>query len=168
VRNNVLHSRTCRSYRTWAILSFLIVTSQVLGVMEKLWIRQWGQAYEAIGANASSLFSFASFATAEHQISLQGSLPSHHLHHFSNGVHYANLSMNANLPRAQDQPLFYVRIYAAIGLAIATASILSTITQYTGALRASRILFKRLLLGVVRATMRWHVSTTPSINSFTL
>jgi len=32
--------------------------------------------------------------------------------------------------------------------------------QYTGALRASRVLFKQLLVSVVRATMRWH-DTTP-------
>ena len=136
------------------------MTTQILGVAEKLWIRQWGQAYGEDDSNTSNLYAFASFATAEHQIALDGSLSPHHIHHFANGLHYANFSANTNLPRAQDQPLFYVGIYALIGLAVATASILSTVTQYTGALQASRILFKRLLLSVVRATMRWHVSAT--------
>lgn len=144
------------------------MVTQVLGVTEKLWIREWGQAYEEADASASILYSSASFATAEHQIALDGSLSSHHPHHFANSLHYANLSSITNLPRAQDQPLFYVGVYALIGLATATASILSTITQYTGALRASRILFQRLLLGVVRATMRWHVSVIPSTTSVTI
>lgn len=52
--------------------------------------------------------------------------------------------------------MFYVGIYAAIGIANALASVLSVIAQYTGALRASRILFKKLLETVVRATFRFH------------
>lgn len=52
--------------------------------------------------------------------------------------------------------MFYVGIYAAIGIANALASVLSVIAQYTGALRASRILFKQLLETVVRATFRFH------------
>jgi ABC-type multidrug transport system fused ATPase/permease subunit len=66
-----------------------------------------------------------------------------------------------SLPSAREHPLFYVGVYAAIGLSTALVSVLSTATQYTGALRASRILFKRLLASVVRATMRWH-DTTPA------
>lgn len=135
------------------------MASQVLGVAEKLWIRQWGQAYGE-DTDVINSYSFSSFATGEYQIITDGSLSSHHPHFIANNLHanFSAIYVNADFPRAQDHPLFYIGIYALIGLAIATASILSTITQYTGALRASRILFKRLLLGVVRATMRWHVS----------
>lgn len=138
-----------------------------MGVTEKLWIRQWGQAYGEDDRQTSALYSFGSYATADQQNTLGGSVSSHHPHHFSNSVYHATATINrTDLPRAQDHPLFYVGIYALIGLATATASILSTVAQYTGALRASRLLFKRLLLGVVRATMRWHVSVL--ILSFTL
>ncbi|TDL15864.1 hypothetical protein BD410DRAFT_816853 [Rickenella mellea] len=61
-----------------------------------------------------------------------------------------------DLPSAQDHPLFYVGVYGLIGLITAIVRITSSITQFIGALRASRILFRRLLFGVVRATMRWH------------
>ena len=64
------------------------------------------------------------------------------------------------LPLAQQHPLFYVSVYAAIGLSTALVNVLSTATQYVGGLRASRILFKDLLVSAVRATMRWH-DTTP-------
>jgi hypothetical protein len=137
----------------------MIVASQVLGVAEKLWIRQWGQAYgEDNDTINSHLFSL--FATGEYQIITDESLSSHHPHFITNHIHtnFSAIHINADLPRAQDHPLFYIGIYTLIGLAITIVSILSTIAQYTGALRASRILFKRLLLGVVRATMRWHVS----------
>ena len=60
------------------------------------------------------------------------------------------------LPSAKEDPFFYIGVYAAISLGTALVNISGIITQYTGALRASRILFERLLKTVVRATMRWH------------
>jgi len=45
-------------------------------------------------------------------------------------------------PDAMNHPYFYIGIYAAIGLGTAFANVLSVTTQYTGALRASRMLFK--------------------------
>jgi ABC-type multidrug transport system fused ATPase/permease subunit len=60
------------------------------------------------------------------------------------------------LPDANERPMFYIGVYAAIGFSTAGITILSSATQYTGALRASRRLFEQLLVGVVRATMRWH------------
>ena len=59
-------------------------------------------------------------------------------------------------PSAQEHPLFYVGIYALITLGSAFVTVTNVITQFTGALRASRVLFKGLLVSVVRATMRWH------------
>jgi hypothetical protein len=52
------------------------------------------------------------------------------------------LSLRIDWPKATEHPLFYVAVYAAIGLGSALANILSVSAQYTGALRASRILFK--------------------------
>lgn len=65
-----------------------------------------------------------------------------------------------HLPDANQHPLFYIAVYAALGLGSALVGVLSAIVQYTGALRASKVLFIRLLVTVVRATMRWH-DTTP-------
>ena len=62
----------------------------------------------------------------------------------------------STLPNVHEHPLFYVGVYAAIGITAALASTTSTVTQYTGALRASRLLFKQLLIKVMHATMRWH------------
>lgn len=74
-------------------------------------------------------------------------------------VQHTTSSYNAvaiNWPSAKVHPYFYVGVYAAISLGVALVGTTGAITQYTGALRASRILFRRLLVGVVRATMRWH------------
>jgi len=66
-----------------------------------------------------------------------------------------------DLPSADDYPLFYVSVYAAIGISICLIGILGVIAQMIGSYRASKLLFSQLLNTVVRATMRWH-DTTPT------
>jgi ABC-type multidrug transport system fused ATPase/permease subunit len=93
-------------------------------------------------------------------------VPSYDVVHFSTGTSHHQVMTNSaaslvNLPPAETHPLFYVGIYAAIGLTGSILATISSLTQLTGALRASRILFKRLLATVMHATMRWH-DTTPA------
>ncbi|OBZ77340.1 ATP-dependent bile acid permease [Grifola frondosa] len=146
------------SYWTWAILFFLIVLTQVLGVTEKFWIKIWGEAYGDSASSSSSPYSYTyrSFAVPEHEVVMDDGLS--HLH-FTHPLHSAMptfRTMTINWPPAQDHPYFYIGIYAAIALSTGLVNITGVITQYTGALRASRTLFQRLLTAVVRATMRWH------------
>ncbi|KAJ6631472.1 multidrug resistance-associated ABC transporter [Mycena sp. CBHHK59/15] len=145
------------SYKIWCFLAFVVVVSQLLSVGEKLWIKTWGEAYKE-RRNVSEVYSgHRSFITPEHQIPLDG-----HLSQFSTfELHPSTRSfLNIEWPSAVEHPLFYVGIYAAIGLATAFVSICSSVAQITGALRASRTLFKALLVSVVRATFRFH-DTTP-------
>ncbi|KAI0782312.1 multidrug resistance-associated ABC transporter [Abortiporus biennis] len=141
------------SYWTWIILSTLVVLNQLLGVSEKFWIKYWGQAYGQ--QNDSSLYAFRSFATPEHEIPLDATFNGMHSIHSAYHQRTA-MRLDINWPRAQDHPFFYIGIYAAITLGAGLVNITGAITQYTGALRASRVLFKKLLETVVRAPMRWH------------
>ncbi|KAF8220884.1 multidrug resistance-associated ABC transporter [Tricholoma matsutake] len=150
------------SYWIWAILAFLVVVVQVLGVSEKLWIKTWGEAYEQ-NSSVSALYNFRSFATYEHEIQVDGYLSSHQHSNFLQNIFTATKNNNTfgiDLPSAVEHPLFYIGVYAIIGLSIALAGVVSVVAQYTGALRASRILFRQLLETVVRATFRFH-DTTP-------
>ena len=91
----------------------------------------------------------------EHEIPLDTSYLSLHFTHTGAELPHAR-SFAIQWPAAQEHPYFYIGIYAAITLAVAAFNVLSAVIQYTGALRASRKLFHQLLVGVVRATMRWH------------
>ncbi|KAF5378578.1 hypothetical protein D9615_007121 [Tricholomella constricta] len=148
------------SYWIWAFLAALVVVSQILGLTEKIWIMIWGEAYGELN-DAPSFYLFRSFATKEQDIQMDG-YPSSHYH--TSGFHGMFFMKKGRFgidwPEAIRHPYFYIGIYAAIGLANALTSVSSTIAQYTGALRASRILFKKLLVTVVRATFRFH-DTTP-------
>jgi ABC-type multidrug transport system fused ATPase/permease subunit len=105
----------------------------------------------------------ASSAFTESEALMNGYVPYQDLQHYSNSYFHVNtsgFSLTA-LPDAHEHPLFYVGVYALIGFATATVGVLSTAIQYNGALKASRSIFRKLLTGVVCATMRWH-DVTPA------
>ncbi|KAF8812935.1 multidrug resistance-associated ABC transporter [Phlegmacium glaucopus] len=144
------------SYWTWVILAILVVINQFLGISEKLWIKTWGEAYGQ--GDAPTLYAFRSFATIEHEVPMEGYF--HQLSHSYQNAPFKRGLFDIDWPSALQHPLFYIGIYASIGLVNALCSVLSVTAQYTGALRASRILFRQLLVTVVRATFRFH-DTTP-------
>jgi hypothetical protein len=106
------------------------------------------------------------FTTSSHAIEQQVVMMDglHGTDHLTRTVHGLQLQSwdlpTMSLPNANKHPLFYIGVYSALGLGSALVGVLSAIVQYTGALRASKVLFVRLLVTVVRATMRWH-DTTP-------
>ena len=101
----------------------------------------------------------SSHAIEQQAVMTDGLLGSHHLTHTVHGLQSWDPPA-IHLPNAKEHPLFYIGVYSALGLGSAFVGVLSAIVQFTGALRASKVLFSRLLIAVVRATMRWH-DTTP-------
>ena len=112
----------------------------------------WGEAYKM--PHTSQLV-FSSWLGPEHEIPMDHAAYSlNYLHNYHPSYVFSQLEIK--WPSARAHPYFYVGIYAAIALTGVVVNSTSAITQYSGALRASRTLFQRLLVGVVRATMRWH------------
>ncbi|KAF9442979.1 multidrug resistance-associated ABC transporter [Macrolepiota fuliginosa MF-IS2] len=149
------------SYWTWGILGAFVVFAQLLGFGEKFWIKTWGEAYGHPDEGSASQYVFRSFSAIDHEIPMDGYPSPHHQHTYQSIPKSFSFGISGiNWPPATSYPYFYIGIYAAIGFANALTNVLSVTTQYTGALRASRILFKKLLVTVVRATFRFH-DTTP-------
>ncbi|KAJ7751710.1 hypothetical protein B0H16DRAFT_824510 [Mycena metata] len=119
-------------YHIWGILLLLVVVQQLRAVGEKLWIKVWAGAYQT--PLLLRLLASSHFYPTDAQISL--------------------------LPNASSRPFFYIGVYTAIAIFGIVLQLSSLALQYTGALRASRILFRRLLASVVGATFRFH-DTTP-------
>ncbi|KAF8205407.1 multidrug resistance-associated ABC transporter [Mycena galopus ATCC 62051] len=144
------------SYTIWCFLALIVVLLQLLGVGEKIWIKTWGEAYNQ-KPNSSVMYGAYRSLTLDHQVLLDGQIS-----RFSTFEPHLSTTgfLDIKWPSAVEHPLFYVGIYAAIGFTTAFVSILSSVLQITGALRASRKLFKALLVTVVQATFRFH-DTTP-------
>ena len=110
--------------------------------------------------NTAHAFTTSSHAVELQVVTMNGLLGSHLTHAINHGLQSFDTSPIIDLPSAKEHPLFYIGIYSALGLGSAFLGVLTVIVQITGALRASKVLFKQLLVSVVRATMRWH-DTTP-------
>ncbi|KAJ7041095.1 P-loop containing nucleoside triphosphate hydrolase protein [Mycena alexandri] len=121
-------------YRIWGVLLLLVIVQELRAVGEKLWIKLWAGAYQT----PLLLRLLASGTSESSRFYLTDSL----------------------LPSASNSPFFYIGVYAAIAIFGIVLRLSSLALQYTAALRASRILFKRLLISVVGATFRFH-DTTP-------
>ncbi|TFK50258.1 P-loop containing nucleoside triphosphate hydrolase protein [Heliocybe sulcata] len=155
---------TASSYWTWAVILLLIALNQVLSISEKLWIKVWGEAYPLHQSNIAAF----SLQDSKHQTVI-GFGPS-----MTNAIAripaiHALTAHISRWPDAQQHPMYYIGIYAAISLGTAFVDVGFVVTQLIGSLRASRLLFERLLVTVVRATMRWH-DVTPQgriLNRFT-
>ncbi|KAF7799416.1 hypothetical protein EIP86_010650 [Pleurotus ostreatoroseus] len=141
------------SYWTWVILSFLVIFNQLLAVSEKFWIKVWSEAYaETNGTMGLHIIHDAS-SEPEFQYSSLSSNPVIQIYGISGSLHALIVD---KWPAAQEHPLFYISVYALITLGGAVIMTTTTIVLFTGALRASRVLFQKLLVRVTRATMRWH------------
>ena len=116
----------------------------------------WGEAYGEGTPTPSHQLSYSHRSYAEHQHVLDDGFA--HFHHTSaaHAPYIPFITQKITFPPAQEHPYFYIGIYSAIAIAAGFVNIAGVLTQYTGALRASRILFEKLLTTVVRATMRWH------------
>ncbi|KAF9259088.1 hypothetical protein L218DRAFT_875612 [Marasmius fiardii PR-910] len=147
------------SYYTWVILVLFVVLNQLLGVGEKLWMMVWrSRTFEYEHAADSFMYWQHHLHTHTANLSLGATTSATYL--ASDGGASGGTLFGINLPSAREHPLFYVGVYAVIGFGTVLVNILSVVAQYTGALRASRVLFKRLLERVLRATFRFH-DTTP-------
>jgi hypothetical protein len=101
----------------------------------------WGEAYgSANDGQTLSQFAFRLNGVIQHEVPMHDQ-PVQHSYQMLPGA-FTLGSFDVNWPDAINHPYFYVGIYAAIGLGLAVVNVISTAIQWTGALRASRILFK--------------------------
>ncbi|KAF9442983.1 hypothetical protein P691DRAFT_713861, partial [Macrolepiota fuliginosa MF-IS2] len=149
------------SYWTWVILGTLMVITELLAFGDKFWIKTWGEAYGRPEKGTVLQYVLGSFSVVNHEVPMDGYSSSHsHLYTYRSMPKFGFGISGINWPDAASHPYFYIGIYAVIGLSASLVNVLSISAQFTGALRASRILFKKLLETVVRATFRFH-DTTP-------
>ncbi|KAJ7047568.1 P-loop containing nucleoside triphosphate hydrolase protein [Mycena alexandri] len=120
------------SYRIWMIVVLLVVFIEV-----------WGEASQ-ITFNSSflRLHSFPLSSTPLIRVAIFASSLAH------------------VFPPAQDNPMFYVGIYAAIGFSVSLVNASLVALHFYASFRASRRLFRNLLRTVVYSTFRWF-DTTP-------
>ncbi|KAF7352973.1 Multidrug resistance-associated ABC transporter [Mycena venus] len=132
------------SYKVWAIILMFIVFYEMLLLGQRIWMKIWGEAYETPSFEFFSLF----LSQGNHQTPMITSVP------FT-----TSLVPVFEFPSAHDNPMFYVAIYAGIGLGVNFVNTLISILEIYGSLRASRHLFRTLLMRLAYSTFRWFDAT---------
>ncbi|KAG8835961.1 hypothetical protein FRC17_010930 [Serendipita sp. 399] len=155
------HTARFLGYHIWFVVLLLIGVTQLFGFLDKYWIKVWGEAYDDTKASLGvvSQVVLTIFVHSKHEAPTPDNQASP-LYPFHVNPHLPQIDTKT-LPSANRHPLFYVAIYGAIGVGGVVLTSINTIIQYSGAIRASKSLFLRLLNGLVRATFRFH-DTTPT------
>ncbi|KAJ7062906.1 hypothetical protein C8F01DRAFT_986153 [Mycena amicta] len=140
-------------YWIWILLVSLSTLQNVQRISEKLWIKFWAAGYES-SPNMHVMHTYSAYDRASQVFFLPSS---------NAGIPSASVT---SLPNAATHPLFYIGVYTAIGMTGVVLQLLGGWVQFTGALRASRVLFRKLLVTVTRATFRQVVPWTLMLNRF--
>ncbi|KAG0272986.1 hypothetical protein BGZ95_011219 [Linnemannia exigua] len=159
----------------WLLLLAVFCLTRTVEVSESLWIREWANSYAPDTALTKFMFS-KMYAIAGFSASNPAPSPiygeSHAFH--TQPVLYDPIASVDNTTFATmgqdtdsllgkpktDDTNYYLAIYALISISASLAHILQTIVLYFGSLRAARLLYKKLLMAVVRAPLRFF-DTTP-------
>ncbi|KAG0245754.1 hypothetical protein BGX31_006228 [Mortierella sp. GBA43] len=154
----------------WATLMAMFGITRLIDVSGTLWVREWANSYAP-----SSLFrdTISNFFWVTGIPSSQ--LTTSPIYTDSQGFQ-THSALHGPLPYVTNEPLlkiesdsvlagkystdFYLFVYALISIASSLAQIGQAVIVYYGSLRAARLLYKKMLLTVVRAPLRFF-DTTP-------
>ncbi|PVF92969.1 hypothetical protein CPB86DRAFT_743436 [Serendipita vermifera] len=155
-------------YITWVLLFIVLALSQLGGVTEKLWMQIWGEA-----GSATELMPMHTAPVLPHDSHLREYLHPQlyqdmdHTYGFNTSKWPVMINLLTHplptdrFPSADEHPMFYVGVFACIGLGIVAINLIGQVIMMIGAYQASKSLFTRLLHSVMGATMRWF-DTTPT------
>lgn len=160
----------------WLLLLAVFALTRTVEVSESLWVREWANSYAPDTALTKFMFT-KMYALAGFSTSTPASAPVYaETRIFQTQPVYYNspiapidnttfTTMDQDADNILGKPEkhgtnYYLAIYALISISASLAHILQTIVLYFGSLRAARLLYKKLLMAVVRAPLRFF-DTTP-------
>ncbi|KAG0307031.1 hypothetical protein BGZ98_001224 [Dissophora globulifera] len=160
----------------WFTLMVAFAVTRAVEVSESLWVREWANSYAAdspVQFLFSNIYTTLGFSTSHLATSpvysdSQGfqSQGASALYDPAPAVTNESLSaMGLGTEYMMGRPEkhstdYYLLIYALISIGASAAHILQTVIVLYGSLRAARLLYRKLLLSVVRAPLRFF-DTTP-------
>jgi ABC-type multidrug transport system fused ATPase/permease subunit len=132
-----MYSTACGGAGFWIILIFVLAVVKGLGIVEVVWLREWSLAYVRDNPLGHGL------------VRVLGKL----------GIFPWGFPNEDDGDEEVDLD-FYIGIYCLITLMAVFLTVVRMFWQFYGSLRASRSLYERLLVSVIRAPIRFF-DTTP-------
>ncbi|BEI93418.1 uncharacterized protein CcaverHIS019_0510460 [Cutaneotrichosporon cavernicola] len=153
------------TWTAWALFFAILIISQAFGLLDKLWLKWWGEHYES---KLYSLFTFGAPQSLDHALQVYHNAAHHMVHSSSstaaNSTEGPLFTIQAsppfNFPSADDHPGYYFGGYSIIMVGSAMLMVLTNAIGAWGSYRAAKSLHDRLLNSVVHGTVRFF-NTTP-------
>jgi hypothetical protein len=152
------------TWTTWMLFFAVLIFSQAFGLLDKLWLKWWGEHYES---KLYSIFTFSVPQSFDHAMQVYRNAAHHMLHSSTSQTNDTDgplFSVQAgppfNLPSADDHPGYYLSGYAIIMVGSALLMVVTNGIGAWGSYRAAKTLHDRLLDSVVHGTIRFF-NTTP-------
>ncbi|CAK9786601.1 putative ATP-binding cassette transporter protein YOR1 [Cutaneotrichosporon oleaginosum] len=152
------------TWTTWMLFFAVLMVSQAFGLLDRLWLKWWGEHYES---KLYSIFTFSVPQSYSHAMEVYRDAAHHVLHTASPRVNQTDSPLFTvqaippfNLPSADDHPGYYLGGYAIIMVGSALLMVVTNGIGAWGSYRAAKSLHDRLLDSVVHGTIRFF-NTTP-------
>ena len=140
----------------WALILAAFLLQQTIQVAQSYWIREWAASYGTRKAGVVlQRFTYAA--------GMQTTLWGNSIVQGFPQIHIANETISTygiDDSIREKGDMFYIIGYSIIGLTYVLASFMRTLLVFWGGLRASRVLFQKLLASVTHAKLRFF-DTTP-------
>ncbi|CED85003.1 Multidrug resistance-associated protein/mitoxantrone resistance protein, ABC superfamily [Phaffia rhodozyma] len=149
-----------RSWWLWAINVVLLFLSANTDLVERWWIKEWTNAYSESVQQPRAYIPTDYLSIPDQSSQSSFYLPAGMNTTVSQPVEYGTLTKMSR-PSANEHPLYYLGIYAAISLGFAVLVVVRGVIGFWGSYRASKTLHAQMLSSVIRATTRWF-DVTPS------
>lgn len=152
------------TWTTWMLFFAVLIIAQAFALLDKLWLKWWGEHYES---KLYSLFTLGVPHSIDHAMQVYRNAAHHMLLSSSPSANSTDGQLFTvqggppfNLPSADDHPGYYLSGYAIIMIGSALLMVVTNAIGAWGSYRAARTLHDRLLNSVVHGSIRFF-NTTP-------
>ncbi|CAD1812854.1 unnamed protein product [Candida parapsilosis] len=148
------YAKVLGDWKVWTAIFVTSIASQIVYMYQSWWLRTWSIHSENDTALKSAITSMGQVIESFHLAQLSG------VRNFIGAVKYVQFSANmVDQVAEQHSTLYYITIYGIIGFAYGfTACVRILVINFSG-IRASNRIFKRVLLTILHAKLRFFDKT---------
>ena len=148
------YAKVLGDWKVWTAIFVTSIASQIVYMYQSWWLRTWSIHSENDTALKSAITSMGQVIESFHLAQLLG------VRNFIGAVKYVQFSANmVDQVAEQHSTLYYITIYGIIGFAYGfTACVRILVINFSG-IRASNRIFKRVLLTILHAKLRFFDKT---------
>ncbi|KAG2735537.1 hypothetical protein G9P44_001751 [Scheffersomyces stipitis] len=141
---------------TWAVVISCFVLSQGIFMTQSWWLRNWSIDSE----RASSFMNSMGLVSVSNVYDSTQLTSSTVVRTFTGAAHWISASISvAEEFKSKHGPLYYISIYAIIGLSYGISASLRVFVTFFAGIRASNRIFKKVLTTILRAKLRFFDKT---------